>query len=427
VAVTHLDLFSETAMKAKAFLAIGPLVAAFGSSSSHAQDRQVRVDTLANGRVVVSNPDLAASGQGDALELVEELRIGSVFGANPDAPELFGQVISVALDEDGNTYVADFQSREIRMFNHNGDFLRTIGRRGEGPGEFRMLAGILWDRGSRVLWAVDVGGRRFNAFDRSGTVLGTLPYGRDTYNAQLPWTGYADLHGFIYYSEPRNFDMLLKGRTSPDGDLRIVDSLAVPSRGMETYSVGLEIRMVPMQPENYHAVGPDGGVWVSTSSEFQLHKVGFDGDTVRTVELRRPNRSLSRSERDSIAEVNDLPVRRIPQWRPVIGQHLVGPDGWLWVPVEGDSTWELFDDFGFHRGRVKSPVPFESSSHIVLGEHTITGVTTDEMGLVGNVRRRCRRRAGHDRLDVARRLQQCHGHSGARQATRKVGGSLQLA
>ncbi len=385
---TPKTLFSGFFMKALAFLVIGPLLAALGSSSSHAQDRQVRVDTLASGRVVVSNPDLAAAGQGDALELVEELRIGSAFGANPDAPELFGEVISVAVDEDSNTYVADFQSREIHMFDYAGDFVRTIGHRGEGPGEFRMLAGILWDGGSRVLWAVDVGGRRFNAFDRLGTALGTQPYGRDSYNAQIPWTGYADLHGFIYYSEPRNFDMLLKGRTSPDGDLRIVDSLAVPSREMETYSAGLEIRIVPMQPENYHAVGPDGGLWVSTSSEFRLHRVDFNGDTVRTIEMRRPNRSLSRSERDSIAEANELSPRRIPQWRPVIGQHLVGPDGWLWVPVEGDSTWEIFDELGFHMGRVKSPVSLESSSHIVLGVHTVTGVTTDEMGVQYVVRLR---------------------------------------
>lgn len=162
------SLLSGVSLKALAFLVIGPLLAALGSSSSHAQDRQVRVDTLATGRVVVSNPDPAATVQGDALELVEELRIGSAFGADTDAPELFGEVVSLAVDEDGNTYVADFQSREIHMFDRAGNFVRTIGRRGEGPGEFRMLAGILWDGGSRVLWALDVGGRRFNAFDRSG-------------------------------------------------------------------------------------------------------------------------------------------------------------------------------------------------------------------------------------------------------------------
>lgn len=48
----------------------------------------------------------------------------------------------------------------------------------------------------------------------------------------------------------------------------------------------------------------------------------------------------------------------------------------------------LFDDLGFHMGRVKSPVPLESSSHIVPGVHTITSATTDEMGVQYVVRLR---------------------------------------
>ena len=367
------------------------LMAAPASASGQSRDPEVRVDTLANGRVVVSNPDLAAVGEGRTLELVEELRIGAGFGTDADGPELFGKVISLAVDEDENTYVADYESRDIRVFDRGGNFVRTIGRRGEGPGEFAALAGILWDRGSRVLWTVDAGGRRFNVFDRSGRTLVTQPYGRDTYNAQIPWTGYFDSNGFMYYSEPRDFEMLLKGRTSPDGELTIVDSLAVPWGEMDTYSVGLEIRIVPLQPENPHAVGPDGGVWLSTTSEFRLHKVDFSGDTIRTVELRRPARRLSRSERDSIATANDLPTGRIPLHRPVIDRHLVGPDGWLWVPVEGDSTWEVFDDRGNHVGRVTSPVPLDFPPWIVPGEGSITGVTTDELGVQYVVRLRLQR------------------------------------
>ena len=377
---------------------VGLVLAAIGAwvpmaaptfASGQSRDLEVRVDTLASGRVVVSNPDLAAVGRGRRLELMEELRIGA--GADADALELFGSVISLAVDEDENTYVADYQSREIRVFDREGNFVRTIGRRGEGPGEFSSLAGIVWDRGNRVLWAVDAGGRRFSVFDRSGRTLATQPYGRDTYNAQIPWTGYFDLNGFMCYSEPRNFEMLLKGRTPPDGELTIVDSLAVPMGEMDTYTVGLEIRFVPMQPTNNHAVGPDGGVWLSTSSEFRLHKVDFRGDTIRTVELRRPARQLSRSEQDSIATANDIPARQIPRRRPVIGRHLVGPDGWLWVPVEGDSTWEVFDDFGYHIGRATSPVPLDLPPWIVPGAGTITGVTSDELGVQYVVRLRVQR------------------------------------
>ena len=356
--------------------------------------RPVMVDTLASGRVVVSNADLASVGWGKTLELVEELRIGAAISDAADAPELFGRVLSLAMDEDENTFVADYQSNEIRVFDREGNFVRTIGRHGEGPGEFQRLAGIVWDRVSLVLWTVDIRDLRLSAFDAQGRFLATHPHGRDTYNTSIPWVGYSDLNGFLYDREPRNFEVLLKRKTSSDGELTIVDSLAVPRGERDTYTVpssfGTETRTVPMQPVRMYAVGPDGGVWSATSSEFRLHKVDFNGDTLRTVELRRPARPLSRRERDSIAAANGLPARRLPPNRSIIGRHRVGTDGWLWVPVEGESTWEVFDDFGYHMGRATSPVPLRLPPEIVIGAGTITGVTMDELGVQYVVRLRLR-------------------------------------
>jgi len=316
-------------------------------------EQAVVVDTLTSGRVVVSNADLAAVGEGKTLELVEELGIGAAIDIGPDAPELFSFILSLAVDEDEQTYVADYQANEIRVFDREGNFVRTIGRQGEGPGEFLRLAGIVWDRTSGVLWTVDIRSSRFSAFDAQGRFLATHPHGRDTASFSIPWVGYSDLTGFLYDREPtRNVEMLLKRKTSPDGGLAIVDSLAIPKAEQDTYTVsssyGTEIRTVPMQPVRMYAVGPDGAVWSATSSEFRLHKVDFNGDTLRTVELRRHARELSRRERDRIATANGIPARRIPATRPIIGHPRVGADGWLWVPVEGDSTWEVFDDFGHH-------------------------------------------------------------------------------
>jgi len=346
---------------------------------------RVLVDTLASGRVVVSNPDLAGVGKGKTLELVEELRIGAVSDSDGNTRELFGRVLSLAVDEEENTYVADYHWNEIRVFDREGNFVRTIGREGEGPGEFLRVAGIVWDRASRVLWTVDTRALRFSAFDAQGRFLRTHPHGRDSYAFSFPWVGYTDLNGFLYDAEPGNFDMLLKRRTSPDGGLAIVDSLEIPRIERDTYSVassfGGEVRVVPMQPASMRAVGPDGVVWLSTSSEFRLHGVGFSGDTLRTIELRRPARGLSRRERDSIAAANGLSPRRIPRKRPIIERQRRGTDGWLWVPVEGVSTWEVFDDFGRHMGRATSPVPLALPPDIVVGDGTITGVTNDELGV----------------------------------------------
>ena len=56
------------------------------------QPGDVRVDTLANGRIIVSNPDSPQTGPRGVPTLVEELRIGSLDGTC----DAFGDVASLA-------------------------------------------------------------------------------------------------------------------------------------------------------------------------------------------------------------------------------------------------------------------------------------------------------------------------------------------
>jgi len=48
----------------------------------------------------------------------------------------------VAVDDSGKIYVADISKSEVNVFNQEGSYLYNIGRRGEGPGEFRNISGI---------------------------------------------------------------------------------------------------------------------------------------------------------------------------------------------------------------------------------------------------------------------------------------------
>ena len=113
------------------------------------------------------------------------LTIGSV-----DGPEAIGSVASpfadasaVALFEDGRIAMAEGQADEIRIYDASGNRLATIGRSGDGPGEFRGLAGIrlfaddsllAWDsRGFRV--------GRLSVFAPGGAFVRASP-------APRPWT-----------------------------------------------------------------------------------------------------------------------------------------------------------------------------------------------------------------------------------------------
>ena len=50
---------------------------------------------------------------------------------------LFGVIAQLVEDDAGNIYLLDGQLSEIQVFSRQGEWLRTIGREGEGPGEFR--------------------------------------------------------------------------------------------------------------------------------------------------------------------------------------------------------------------------------------------------------------------------------------------------
>ena len=67
-----------------------------------------------------------------------EVRIGSVEG---EEPYLFDRIRTAFLLSDGRIVVADAGSRQFRYFSAEGEHIRTVGRRGRGPGEFATLSG----------------------------------------------------------------------------------------------------------------------------------------------------------------------------------------------------------------------------------------------------------------------------------------------
>jgi hypothetical protein len=78
----------------------------------------------------IHNPAKAPRTQ--VVRLEELWRIGE-----DDDDVIFGAIGGMVVDRDGRVYVADMQARQISVFSPDGDFLRHLGREGEGPGEYR--------------------------------------------------------------------------------------------------------------------------------------------------------------------------------------------------------------------------------------------------------------------------------------------------
>lgn len=116
------------------FLAALTLFMNCGSQKSEWRGTIEEVD----GVTVVKNPKqgLWDSRENADLTIAIERQIGKM-----DGPEelLFDQIIDVAVNSKGDIYVADRRLNEIRKFDREGEYLLTIGRPGQGPGEFQDI------------------------------------------------------------------------------------------------------------------------------------------------------------------------------------------------------------------------------------------------------------------------------------------------
>jgi NHL repeat len=85
----------------------------------------------------------------------------------------FQRTADVAWDKAGNIYVADGVSANgnarVAKFDKDGHFIKSWGQRGSEPGQFNMLHGIALDAQGNV-YVADAGNKRIQVFDGDGTV-----------------------------------------------------------------------------------------------------------------------------------------------------------------------------------------------------------------------------------------------------------------
>ena len=115
-----------------------------------------------------------AGGGDEMLNAVTEevFTVGSVAG---DGWDTFGSVQGVAFDDEGNLHVFDRQAAHILVVGPDGSLLRTVGGRGEGPGEFgRVTSALVARDGSYTV----LGFSQIDLLGPGGTLRAPHPPGR---------------------------------------------------------------------------------------------------------------------------------------------------------------------------------------------------------------------------------------------------------
>lgn len=119
--------------------------------------------------VVDTGNDVVYVFDADNFKLLRKLGVPSKKHISTD-PGTFSLPTNVAVDKDGDVYVADTLNDRVQIFDADGNFITMFGKNGDGPGSFSRPKGIAVDSDKHI-WIADAMQQRVKVFNREGQLL----------------------------------------------------------------------------------------------------------------------------------------------------------------------------------------------------------------------------------------------------------------
>jgi len=115
------------------------------------------------------NQDQVLVYDADSLKLKRRIGTGGQKHALT-TPGDFARPAGMAVDHDGNLYVADSLNNRIEIFDGEGKFVSAFGKAGDGPGYFSRPKGVAVDSDDHI-WVVDGMQDRVQVFNKDAQLL----------------------------------------------------------------------------------------------------------------------------------------------------------------------------------------------------------------------------------------------------------------
>lgn len=334
-------------------------------------------------------PQQEAWGDSVALDFV--VRVGELDGP---AERTFGRVGPVAIGPEEQILVADLMVPTIRVFDAAGQYLRSFGRAGQGPGEFVSVRGLHASHDGLVsVWDPQAGRMTVLGLDVED-VLATIPidsrmgapdalrvtrWGTYLVKAAVPpgpESPAGQCQGLVCVREG-----VVWLRYSAEGSL--LDTLHAPPTRREGPALGLAtltgtIRAFPI--ETVSTVGPDGDLVWGRTDRYTFFRESGDG---RIQEVSRgfvplPVDRREKEEWRALLDFRGRQAEEVPDLKPAFRDLWVDEEGrvWVWRYVESvhvpdevaartgrppvnwrePPTWDVFDLQGTFLGTVHLPM-----------------------------------------------------------------------
>lgn len=305
---------------------------------------------------------------------------------------------------DGRIVVADESSGALKVFDPSGRFVRTVGQRGEGPGEFEspFLAGRI---GSDTMLVVDPPLRRVSLLHADDGFLGSWLIPASLPPFFSPLGSLEDGTVIVRQREMFRFPTAPGGHTLQDtlGAFSISPDGTGPEEFGRFPGPELFLRVSPggnrgglkaFGHQTRFAVGSDR-IYVGPLNRSEIEVYDAAGSLIRIFRLADPGvrvvpEDLDRARAELVDRYGagrsseleslyrDMPI---PEHFPAFGELKVDPKGRLWVqeypmPRRDDVSWTILNKEGWILAQTVLPRALEV---LDIGTDFILGVLRNEL------------------------------------------------
>jgi len=295
-----------------------------------------------DGITIVKNPKEPIYSR-DVLSLKEELSLGEV----TKYQSLFYAVKELDVDDEENIYVLDWMAGHIVVFSQKGDVLRTIGRKGQGPGEFERPMDISIFGNHLMVHDLE---RGISSFTLKGEFIKSIT----SIDILSIWDFYCDSLGNIVVQNSPVFDPQNPKQVyrKYDHNMKMIFQFAESPR-----SGGLG----PNNP--FGAIGSialdrEDNIIFGYPKDYIIEVFNANGKLIRKIEREYSPLKLTNLDRREMKEAN--PGRAdidYPKYKPPFRRFFIDDEGRIYVgtwekPDRSKSYYDIFNPEGKYLAKI---------------------------------------------------------------------------
>lgn len=261
----------------------------------------------------IDNPDFPKNSIREA-SLKAELSIGNV----EDVDYIFKRVKKLGVDNHGNIYVLDSRKYQVSIFAKNGKFIRSVSRRGAGPGEVILPVDMIVDEKNKRIHILDSTNSKITCYHFNGTFDGDIKL-----KFARPGLFFLDPNGFYlvrytFFDSHKNYNYKIVKYTM-NGSRIIQSKIFLDNKNKTQETGGLILSKLPFEARSYFTCDQKGNLYYSFSDNYEIMVFDNAFDKFKIIKRKHVERiKVTESEKKLFYENLERKVRKK-------GAHLTDP------------------------------------------------------------------------------------------------------